>query len=219
MYKMRHEEQVFSVSWKPAGLWSTVPTLKKFVEPFLVSSIASIKPPSIIVWDRRGKEVTKLLPWELDSIARKLVQTYIPCIWLTHPVTKEVGLVSCDFEGHVIIWTEEMVGTPQKLHVLTSNFVVFGFVQCGDILWTLTQEPVIMGWNFVTGKTECVIPTYEGICSIQTSPLEQSHVALGGMDCAVRIIKMGADYPQDAEEAVPIISIPIKGKITAVRFH
>jgi WD40 repeat protein len=217
MHKVRHEERIYTIAWKPAGPWTTVPKLRKLPEPYLMSSIASIKPPSIRIWDCHAKEITILHPSEVDTKSRKLVETYVPALWVTHPITNEVALVSSGLDGEVVIWADNKNIVPQTLHTLCTNYVVSAFVQSGDILWTLTAEPLIVGLNLRTGETS-IIPTYNGICTMQASPLEHTRVAVGGMDSSIRILKMGAGYPQAADQDAPIVSAELKGKITAVRW-
>lgn len=221
---MRHDEEIFSVSWKPEGVWDAMPSNSNFEGPFLASSVGSIiKQATIRVWDRNGKDVTMIKPSDKDAKDRKQLKNCLPITWASwtqdvNEIDKEtkLELVSCGRLGEIIGFAES--GTmPDVHHSLHSNYTIFGIVQCGDVLWSLSYEPIIIGWNMKHDYVESVIPTFKGVSSIQVSPVDYTRVVFGGMDAMIRIVGMPNGYPEISTSKVPTVTSKLKGKVTAVR--
>ena len=216
---MRHEEEMFFLSWQPDGVWDTCHDMKGFTPPFLISSVATVKQPSIRVWDRNGRDVKMLHPWEKDMRGAKLSKSFIPICWSRNPNTGKLALISCGRQGEIICYSDTM---KDVIHSLHSNYTIFGLIQCGDILWSLSYEPYIVGWNLRTEQPHAILPGFRGVCTLQPSPMEGSRVALGGGDNMIRIIKMGSpNYPDllPVEVDPPIVSTRVSGRITAVNIY
>jgi len=216
MQKMRHEEEIYTLIWQPAGIWETCNDSKGFKKPFLVSSIATMKQPSIRVWDATGRDVKLLRPWTKDMRTGKAVKSFGPSCIGKDPKTNRLVLFTCGKHGEILSFANSIVDHVHNIHTST---IIFGLIQCGDILWSLSHEPLIVGWNLNTQQPEVVIPTFRGISTMQFSPMESSRLALGGGDGMIRIVKIeNPDYPEvgPIEIEAPIVSPRVTGKVTAV---
>jgi hypothetical protein len=214
---MRHEEEIFSLSWQPEGEWDTCGKVAEVKKPLFVSSIASPKQPSIRVWDRTGVDVKILHPWDKEMRTEKLSKSFVPSQWGRDPKTGKVVLFTCGKSGEILSYSDTV---KDEVHSLHTNYTIFGLVQCGDILWSLSYEPFIVGWNLRTEEPELLISAFRGICTIQASPMDSSRVGIGGGDNMIRVVKMGnPDYPElkPMEIEAPICSKRVTGRITAVR--
>jgi hypothetical protein len=91
-------------------------------------------------------------------------------------------------------------------------------VQCGDILWSLSYEPIIVGFNLREMEVECVIPTFKGATMIVPSLVDPTRVAIGGTDSVIRVLNCIEGYPTNPESCLkaPMNSHKLKGKVTCV---
>ena len=94
-------------------------------------------------------------------------------------------------------------------------------IQCGDILWSLSYEPMIVGWNLRTAEIECVVPTLKGISAMHLSPIDASRLAIAGSDSVIRVLKCEPGYPEVGNSCTraPTSTQRLRGKITAVSFQ
>jgi hypothetical protein len=178
-----------------------------------------LKPSTIRVWDRKGKDIAILRPVEKEE--KKMSKNFLPALWArdafggTDDGGTRLQLVTSGRQGEIISWSESAT-VADEIHSLHSNYTIFGVIQCGDVLWSLSYEPVIVGWNLKHNYVEAVIPSFRGVCSLQASPLDYTRVAIGGMDNAIRVIGMESGYPELAPSKVPTVTAKLKGKVTAV---
>jgi len=89
-------------------------------------------------------------------------------------------------------------------------------VQCGDILWSLSFEPIIIGWNLAKEDLECIVPTFRGLNALVPSPQFPSLVVMGGVDMHLRSIFMDDGYPECSSSRRPNMTFRLRGKITCV---
>jgi hypothetical protein len=94
-------------------------------------------------------------------------------------------------------------------------------VQCGDILWSLSHEPIIVGFNLRKMEVECVIPTFKGATMIVPSLVDPTRVAIGGTvgtESVIRVLNCTEEYPTNPESCLkaPMDSHKLKGKLSCV---
>lgn len=92
-------------------------------------------------------------------------------------------------------------------------------MQCGDIIWSTSYEPVIVGWDLRKMAVSCVIPTFKGICSIAPSPSYGGFIGVGGTDAFIRVMDFTEEYPNKAASKAPLLTIRMRSKIMAVNMQ
>jgi len=222
LHTLKNPEEIFSVAWKPNGKWSGAVKLRTQVEPFVATSYTSFKPPCVKVCDREGKDIVILSQDEPKPILtdKKMTVRSVPSLWIHLPSDSEeqdrqLTMVSIDTEGKVVSWNQTKT-PPEIVHSLHQNCQVFGLIQSGDVLWSISKEPYIIGWNLRSSKVEAIIPTYAGICSISGNSIEGTRFAVGGVDSYIRVLKVDPDYPNGKIPEMPLLPSRLQGKITAV---
>jgi len=236
---MRHDEEISCIAWRPpTSIWNALAPEDK---PVLISTVNSAKTPAVRVWSDSGDDLAVLSPWgESDPKGSRPQKVIGTCYWMQNPLTNSQTLVSpggpcfplylsqnyifCSHskelfnvtgrQGELVGWTEGVEEI--SLHKIHNHAMIFGIVQCGDILWSLSYAPMIAGWNLRTGTVECIIPTSRGLNCLVPSPLEHTRVAIGGADNFIRVIQFGQSYPKANPVKAPIISQRLKGKIYSV---
>jgi len=113
--KVRHEEEVVSVMWKPPGQWDWLDESDSKAH-VLASGIHSMKTPTIRVWNSRGKDLGVIRMSEMEpNHSFRAYKSFVPIGWIKNPLTGKLMLASSNRHGE-ICYTESRAGGVLALH-------------------------------------------------------------------------------------------------------
>ncbi|CAL8125894.1 unnamed protein product [Orchesella dallaii] len=219
LHKVRHDEEVVGTLWCPTQEWnSNRSDSKNKSGAILASSVQSVKPPTIRLWSKNAEDRGIYQVWEKEKHGSKPFRNFSSLLWATDPNSGSSFLLTSAKHGQIISYSSDSL-LPEFVHDVHQHSSIFGLVQCGDILWSTSFEPVIVGWNLRTMKVSCVIPTFKGVCAISSSPSVESLLAVGGNDACVRAVNFVSDYPRKNSVGPPVVSARMRSKIMALAWH
>ncbi|ODN03766.1 Gem-associated protein 5 [Orchesella cincta] len=219
LHKVRHEEEIVGTLWCPKVGWNPNRSDSKTKsDAILASSVQSLKAPTIRLWGKNAEDRGIYQVWEKERHGAKPFRNFSPLLWATDPNSGLPLLLTSAKQGQIMSYSSDSI-LPDIVHDVHQHSSIFGLVQCGDILWSTSYEPVIVGWNLRTMKVSCVIPTFKGVCAITPSPSVESLLAVGGNDACIRAVNFSTDYPRKNCLLSPSISSRMRSKIMALAWH